>query len=581
MAKTRNTVSSGHPSSTMAGYRAFESGGNAIDAGVAAGIAINVVLPESTSFGGVAPIVLHSAATHKSFAISGLGPWPAATDISSFDKDGLGRISPGVENVLVPAAAGSWLTTLRDFGTLTFEEAARTALELARDGFRLHESGANHLNWMTNKMRGWPSTAAVFAPGGKPVRTGERLVQPALARTFERLVEVERAASGRGREGALNACLDYYYRGPIAQEIVAFIQDNGGFLTLHDMAEFKLDAEPPMVGHFGRFDVVTGGPWSQAPILIQALQMLSDDDLELAGHNSADYIHTVAEVLNLAFSDRDAFYGDPDFEDVPIEGLLSAAYAQTRRTQVDPTRASASMPAAGDPWPFEGRVVPDDYSYRPPVPGGTSEGRDTSSVCAVDQAGNMFAATPSDTLLMSPVIPELGFTPSGRGVQGWLDHRHPASVAPGKRPTITPSPAIAFRDGEPWMPFSATGSDAQCQSMLQIFLNMTVFNMDLQAAVKAPRFVTRNFPNSFWPHGYDAGKLQLEKDIGTGVANSLERLGHRIEWLDRFDLSTGGVVAITADIGKPSITESNDPRREAYRRPGLLRRLRQRIGRFL
>ncbi|MCH8188379.1 MAG: gamma-glutamyltransferase, partial [Proteobacteria bacterium] len=208
---------------------------------------------------------------------------------------------------------------------------------------------------MTNKMRGWPSTAAVFAPGGKPLRTGERLVQPALARTFERLVEVERAASGRGREGALNACLDYYYRGPIAQEIVDFIQDNGGFLTLRDMAEFKLDAEPSMVGHFGRFDVVTGGPWSQAPILIQALQMLSDDDLELSGHNSADYIHTVAEVLNLAFSDRDAFYGDPDFVDVPIEGLLSAAYAQTRRTEVDPTRASTSMPGAGDPWPFEGR----------------------------------------------------------------------------------------------------------------------------------------------------------------------------------------------------------------------------------
>ena len=233
----------------------------------------------------------------------------------------------------------------------------------------------------------WPTRTEAFSEDGRFPATGERLRQPALARTFERLIEVERNNASRGREQAIEAAREFFYKGEIAEEIVSFVQDGGGFLSMADMEEFKVGHEPPETGRFKEFEVYTNGPWCQGPAMAEAVQILAGDDLTRLGHNTADYVHLLAETLKMSFSDRDAFYGDPDFVDVPMRGLLSEDYARARRADIDAERAWPAMPDAGDPWKFEGRSQPADYAYQPPPPLYGDSEPDTSYACVVDRWG--------------------------------------------------------------------------------------------------------------------------------------------------------------------------------------------------
>jgi len=561
---TTHMIAAGHYLATVAGYRILEQGGNAIDAGVSAGIALNVVQPEMTSFGGVAPIMIYNSRDRAVETISGLGRWPRAASVEHFVRNRGGDMPPGVDRVVVPAAAGAWLTALEEHGTMSFEQVTAPARELAHDGFPVHQTGASAYRSLSDTLERWPSTATVFAPGGTPLGFGDRLVQPMLARTFDRMADAERAASRGGREAGIAAAREFFYRGEIAQELVAFLRQEGSLLTLEDMAEFDVGREPPESGSFGEYEIQTCGPWCQGPVLAQVVQILGNDDLLSLGHNTPDYIHLVIEALKLVFADRDAFYGDPDYVDVPMGGLLSLEYAEARRAEIDLDRAAPGMPPTGDPWRHENRTAPPDYRYEPPQPGGVSDGLDTTYVCCVDRWGNAFSATPSDGLGMAPLAPSLGFVPSGRGVQSWLDERHPSSVAPWKRPRLTPNPAIVFRDGHMWMPFGTPGADAQCQAMLQVFLNIVVFGMNPQEAIEAPRFLTWSFPNSMHPHGYLAGRVQLERRIEGAVASALQARGHDIEWLGDYEAVTGGVCAITADQATGTLSGGADMRREGY-----------------
>ena len=427
-----HAVSSGQYLATAAGFRILEQGGNAIDAGVAAGIALNVVLPASTSFGGVAPILIYSATDKKVHSISGLGRWPAEASASFFIERRGGKMAPGVERCVVPAAAHAWMTALIEHGTMSFEQVVTPALELARDGFIVSQTLANNFAGCVEYFEQWPTSAAVYAPNGSPLKQGEVSVNTALARTFERLIATEKANAHLGREVAICAAREYFYEGPIAEELVSFVREAGGFLSADDMASFQAGHEPPVSGKFHEYEVFTNGPWCQGPVFAQTLQMLADDDLAGMGHNSADYIHLLAEALKLSFADRDAYYGDPDHVDVPMAGLLDSGYTAGRRREIDFSSATPAMPAAGDPWPFEGRSRPDDYSYEPPLPVRGSSEPDTSYACAVDRWGNMFSVTPSDTLAMAPVAPSLGFTPSGRGTQSWLDPSPPLGAYAGQ-----------------------------------------------------------------------------------------------------------------------------------------------------
>jgi gamma-glutamyltranspeptidase/glutathione hydrolase len=523
--------------------RILRQGGNAVDAGVAAGICLDVVFPDLCSFGGVAPLIVYHAATDELVSISGLGYWGRRANRDYFiDYEG-GEIPPGVKRSIVPGAPDSWLTALARYGRLSFAEVVQPAIELCEGGFVVYPSLQRNLAAVAGQLRQWPSTAAVMLPSGEAPVTGTILKQPDLARTFRRLTAAEARASGRGRAAGIEAARDEFYRGEVGREIVAFVQQGGGFLDDEDFADFHSDIEVPLQVGFGDLDVFVCGPWCQGPVLAQALRILDGIDLASLDHNSAEYIDVVIAALNLAFADRERYYGDPKHVDVPMDFLLSVEYVNEQLARLPGTPASGA-----------GRLLQDDA--RPAQ-------RDTSYVCVVDQDGNAFSATPSDVIEGTPIVPGLGLVCSGRGDQSWLEAGHPSVLAPRKRPRLTPAPAMAFRDGRLFMPFGTPGGDMQQQSMLQTLLNVAVFGMDVQEAVEKPRFGTFSFPNSFWPHEHLPNRLCLEGRIPEQVAIALAERHDVVRWPD-WTRTAGSVCAIVVDQAHGTLAAGADSRAEAY-----------------
>ena len=563
---TKHAISSGHYLAAAAGYRVLEQGGNAIDAGVASGIVINVVLPQWTSFGGVAPIILHHAERNETVTISGLGKWPKAASTQFFVDNFNGNLPEGILRTVTPAAPDAWLTALKFYGTMTFEQIVTPALELAESGFPVPKSVHQALKRQENNLdrydHSWNSTRKIFFPADKAPKIGYKLIQSDLANTFKRMIEVERSNHDLGREGAIQSARDYFYKGEISKEIVEFCQRNGGLLTESDMEQFQGGIEKPTKGNYKGIDIYTCGPWCQGPVLIETLHILESMDLREMGHNSADYIHIVLEALKLSFADREFFFGDPDFVDVPMQALMSKAYSNVRKTRIDLNNAALEMPGPGDPSgcqsdPF---IPPPIYPSHKP---GTVE-TDTSYTCVVDRWGNAFSATPSDGIGGSPIVPGLGFITSSRGSQNWIDPKHPSCIQPFKRPRLTPSPAMAFRDGKVWLPFGTPGGDMQPQAMVQVFLNIVEFGMDPQQAIEAPRFSTWSFPGSFWPHNYNPGLACFEGRIPAHILDDLNQRGHEIEVWDSWTALAGGVSAIEVVQNGNVLKAGADPRREGY-----------------
>ena len=555
----KHGISSGHYHAATAGFRILEEGGNAIDAGVASGIALNVVLPQWTSFGGVAPIMIHSADKNETITISGLGRWPRGASIELFERNHDGELPEGILRTVTPAAADAWLTAIELYGTMSFEQVVTPALELAKEGFPVTPL----LNKYIGKGIVWPSTREIFMPNGAVPEVGEVLIQTDLATTFSRMIDVERAASSKGREAAISAARDFFYKGDLAKEMIKFCQDQGGILTLEDMATFRVKLEPVVWGSYKGIDVATCGVWCQGPLLIELLHILEGIDLQSMGYNSADYIHTLLEAFKLGFSDRHTYYGDPEFVDVPIEGLISKSFAKTRRVDIDNRLASSEMPLPGNPWAFQSGTSP-NRAMDLPIPTSGGLGEDTSYTCVVDKWGNVFSATPSDTFDSTPMVPGLGFILSSRGNQSWLDPSHPSALAPGKRPRLTPNPALAFKDGRPWMPFGTPGGDVQCQAMTEMFINIVDFGMDPQQAIEGPRFATGSYPGSFWPHAYNPGLVTVEGRIENSVVSELKRRGHNVEMWDDWDIRAGNLAAIEIDHERGILRAGADSRREGY-----------------
>ena len=331
---------------------------------------------------------------------------------------------------------------------------------------------------------------------------------------------------------------------------------------MEDMDEFSVEIEKPFQASFGDIAVFTCGPWCQGPVLLQALKLVAGYDLHEYGHNSARYLHTLVEVLKLAFADRHHYYGDPRFVNVPIRALLSEAYCKKRRTLVRDQEAWPGMPPAGDPHNLS--ATAHSQYLDPTVGSGNPAGLDTSYVCVVDQQGNVFSATPSDNSSDTPVIPGTGLCPSSRGSQSWTDPRHPSCIAPGKRPRLTPNPALALRNGQPYLAIGTPGGDVQVQAMLQTFLNIVLFGMDPQQAVEAPRVATYSFPDSFEPHCYFPGRLNLESRIEHDVGNRLSALGHEVHWWPDWIWRSGGVGCIAIDQQSGVLQGGADPRRPTY-----------------
>ena len=557
---TRHMVCAGHHAAAHAGFAILEAGGNAVDAGVAAGIAVGVLQTDRVNFAGVAPIMLYLADRREVLTLDGLGPWPRAASVDFFVRQHGGRIPPGILRTVMPAAPDAWLTALERFGTMSFGEVAAAATRFARDGFPMHGFMADYIRDHEQDYRRWPSSAAVFLPGGRPPQPGELFVQSDLGRTLQYMADEEAAHAGRGRGAGLQAARDAFYRGDIAATIVRYHKENGGLVTADDLAGYKVRFEPPVHTRFGGIDVFACGPWCQGPVLPQALNVLSGFDLRALGHNSAQYIHVVAEALKLAFADRHRYYGDPAFVRVPIETMLSAEFAAQRRKLIRRDEAWPEMPPAGEVAGFgagAGALPAAERGEPAPL-------ADTSYVCAIDRHGNAFSSTPSDGSVSTPVIPGVGLCPSSRGTQSWVDARHPASIAAGKRPRLTPSPALAMRDGRLLMPFGSPGNDIQPQAMLQVFLNLNVFGMNVQDAIEAPRFATYSFPGSSAPHAYHPGRLNVENRIPAGTGDALAALGHKVAWWPEIEWRAGAVCAIRVDPETGILHGGADPRRPAY-----------------
>ena len=555
-------VCSGHYLATAAGYRILEQGGNAVDAGIAAGITINVVQPEDTNFGGVAPIMIYLAESNSVLTISGVGRWPKAASVEYFQRHCEGLIPPGISRAVVPSAPDAWLTALERYGTLRLEDVIAPALELAEEGYPITAVAQIDIAQDVEASELLPSNLEIFAPNGKVAAVGELVVQKDLANTFRRLIAAEKASSDLGRELAIRAARDCVYKGEIAEEIVDYFHQQGGLLTIEDLAAFSVGIESPIKGQFREYEIYSCGPWSQGPVVPQTLQLLSQDDFGSLHHNSADYIHLVSQALNLCFADREHFFGDPEFVDVPIDMLLSDDYTQARRQLVNMEHAFSDMAPHG-----KLNVRSSAHSIpRYPTSGNHSKvERDTSYTCVVDRWGNAFSATPSDSNTRNPMIPGLGFSVSGRGSQSWLDPHHPSRVEPWKRPRLTPNPALAFYLGKPFLVFGCPGGDAQCQAMTQCFLNIVEFGMDPQEAVEQPRFTSWNFPNSFWPHDHLPGRLRIERGIPSKVVEELANRGHDVEVIEDWDPMDMGVMsAIVIDPQSGVLSAGADPRRDTY-----------------
>lgn len=553
----KHVISAGHYLAAHAGFAILEAGGNAIDAGVAAGVALGVLQSDIVSVAGVAPIIVYHAESQKVLTVSGLGPWPKLVTPDYFVQHHAGKIPRGLLRTVVPAAPDAWILALQRWGTMSFGAVASAAVGFAEDGFAAHPLLCETISTHRSEYEEWPSNRAIYLPHGRPPKVGEVFVQSDLAKSLRYMIDEERAVARKGRTAGLQAARAAFYTGDIGRTIVAYHEQNGGLLRMSDLAEYRSDIEASVAVPFGEFSVHSCGPWCQGPVLGQMLRLVEATGCHKHPHNSFEYVHSLTEIMKLAFADRHTYYGDPKFVDVPLNRLMSLEYAHERAALVRADTAWSGMPPPG----LAELRAP---KTRHPIARSPQSSLDTSYVCVVDRHGNVFSATPSDVSASTPVIPGTGLCPSSRGSQSWADPSVAASVAPGKRPRLTPSPALALGPDGRAIPFGTPGGDVQAQAMLQAFLNRIVFNMDPQEAVEASRFATYSFPDSFEPHSMVPGSLLLESRLPQTLADRLSSVGHDVQWWPDWTWKAGAICMIDSNPKVGLHYAGADPRRSSY-----------------
>ena len=559
IAGSHYAASCGHYLATAAAMRVLDAGGNAVDAGVTAAIALTVLQPDVVSFAGVLPTLIYMKAENQVVSLEGLGYWPAGTDIARLKAEGGDSVPEGILRQIVPAAPATHVEALRRFGTITYEQAATPAMQLARDGYYMYPILRDSIELHAAGIDRYAENKSIFRPGGRTPEVGSRFVQANLSRTIGRMINAERKASG-DRKAKLRAVHDCFYKGSIAEEIAAFHKKNRGFLTRDDLAGFEVPVAKSISTSYRGIDVHACDAWCQGVVMLEALKTLEGLDLPSFGHNTPKYLHVLAQALDLALADREAYVGDPKFMQVPTSQLLSAEYAARQRARIDLERTPGCMPEPGEiagiKRPSLASLMP-GKGKAPPAP-------DTIYSSVADAQGNVWSATPSDTMYDTPMIDGLGINISTRGMQSRFLETHPCSVAPGKRPRLTPSPALALKGGAFHMAWGSPGGDIQVQSMLQVFLNIEAFGLQVQQAIEAPRVGTFNFPNSFSPHAYYPGRLCVENRFPEESVATLDRMGYDIEMWPEKSWSMGSVCAILRDAKTGLLHAGADPRREGY-----------------
>jgi gamma-glutamyltranspeptidase/glutathione hydrolase len=548
IAGTFGVVASTHWIASQSGMAVLERGGNAFDAAAAAAFVLQVAEPHLNGPGGDAPIIIHAARTGTQHVICGQGTAPAAATPAQFDALGLDLIpGTGLLPAVVPGAFDAWCRMLRDWGTWELADVLAFAIGYARHGIHLVPRISATIESVRPLFEAeWPSSAAVFLPNGAVPGPGSLFARPALAATWERLC---REAVGGSREHRIDAARRAWYDGFVAEAIGRFCAGNEvldasgrrhrGLLTADDMAAWRAPVEAPLSYDYHGHTVLKCGPWSQGPAYLQQLALLRGFDIGAMDPVGEDFAHTVIECAKLAFADREAYYGDPDFVEVPLPALLADGYNDERRALVG---HEASLKLRPGTIPGFTPVVDHDAEQRAELltrAPGVGEptvsrlgviGADTCHVDVIDRWGNMVSATPSGGWLQSsPVVPELGFCLGTRGQMFWLREGLPNSLAPGKRPRTTLSPSMALRDGRPWMAYGTPGGEQQDQWSLIFFLRMVHHGLGIQQSIDLPAFHTEHWPSSFWPRIARPGKVVLEGRYDSAVLDGLLARGHRAE----------------------------------------------------
>ena len=591
LAGTFGMVASTHWLASAAGLAVLEHGGNAFDAAAAAGLVLQVVEPHLNGLGGEVPVIAHHAGRGETFVLCGQGTAPAAATPEAFAGLGLDLVpGSGLLAACVPGAFGAWMLLLREYGTLRLRDVMSYAIGYAASGYPLVPAISWGIASVAELFRDhWPSSAEVYLPGGNPPAPGSLFANPALAATYQRILEEAEAVS-HDRDEQIEAARRVYYEGFVAETIAGYVasadvmdvtgRPHRGLLSYEDLAGWHPRLEEPLTYDVGGLTVCKTKPWGQGPVFLQQLALLDGFDLAAMGPGTADYVHTVTECAKLAFADREAWYGDPDFTDVPVKALLSAEYADDRRRLVGPEASAELRPGAPEgrtprlPGFVTGTVTGNDdgsvapsLDVEPPEPRldpGTGEptmrtsgpdpetgsaassyrAGDTCHLDVADRFGNMVSATPSGGWLQSsPVIPGLGFCLGTRAQMFTLTPGLPATLAPGKRPRTTLTPGLALRDREPYLAFGTPGGDQQDQWSLLFFLNHTKFGMNLQQAIDYPSFHSAHMPSSFYPRLAQPRVLDVESRAGAPVIEELRRRGHLVNVRPAWSLGRVSAVA--------------------------------------
>ena len=527
-------VVAGHSRVSTVAAEIFEAGGNAIDAGVAAGLASNVVQVDMANFGGIAPILIRTAGSSQAYSVAGVGRWSRSASIAEMLSRHNGSLPLDGAPAIVPGAPSAWINALRRFGTMSFGEVSAPAIQLAENGFLLDESLARSFEITGKNFRKWPSSSAIYRPNDIPLKVGERLKQPALANLLKRLANAEASCVG-DRDKKLQAAHDAFYLGEIPETMSKWVRDRGGFLNADDFENFEAEIELAPSLNISGWNLISTPSWSQGPIALEILALLSRTKWSW---------HNLAEAITLSFNDREDFFADPENMEISMKELLLDSRLDSLARQI------GAQSITGRPGPF---------STSPAM-------KSTTAVVTSDREGNVFATSPSDTIDGGPIIPELGILCSPRGVQSRLDPKHPNRLRPGGRPVITPAAIIGLRGSES-LGVACPGGDVIVQAMAQVIWQIIENNLGPQEAVEMPRIAAFNAPSAFHPHPSADRLVYAEKRIDSSEITLLQERGHNVELWPEFEFDAGSVQVIKSEEnsqGEIVLSAGADPRRSAY-----------------
>jgi len=553
---TFGVVTSTHWIATAVGMRMLELGGNAFDAAVATGLVLQVVEPHLNGPGGDLPVLLHNAQQGETKVLCAQGAAPAGATIEHYKSEGLDLIpGNGLLATVIPGAFDGWMLMLRDHGTLPLRTVMEPAIHYAEKGHPLLPRVSATIAGLKDFFETeWPSSYATWVPGNTVPAGNSNFKNPVLGETWSRILSEAEAKSGR--EAQIEAARDCFYRGFIAETIANYLETaevmdgSGGrhkaVLTADDLAGYKATYEDPLSLSYHCWTVAKTGPWGQGPVLLQGLALLRGIDMNAIDPAGEEFVHVVTEAMKLAYADREVYYGDPDFSDVPLDALLSEDYNAARRRLITQTASKELRPGLVPGYEdqlaktmsvIDAAGISETGVYEPTMAHLSEKRGDTVHIDVIDKWGNMVAATPSGGWLQSsPVIPGLGFALNSRAQMYWLDEGLPGSLAPGKRPRTTLTPSLAFHEDGTALAFGTPGGDQQDQWQLSLFLRLVHHERNLQAALDMPLFHTTHFPASFHPRQRQPGHIMVEESFGSGTLAALRAKGHSVEVADEWTI---------------------------------------------